>query len=222
MSSKKPTEQPTPRQMEVLKAMAHLKAKQCFSPTMAELAQHLNISRTTVFEHTAELRRKRYIAGSRGRARSLKLTAQANRLLKATEKAYENCQLPETIETRSGLPFLGRVAAGEPIEAIENAEIISLDTMFGTADEIFALQVAGDSMIDEGIHSGDYIICKQSQTAFNGQLAVAIVDEGNATLKRFYNEGSRARLQPANDAYDPIYSDNCRIAAIVLGLLRRL
>jgi repressor LexA len=77
-------------------------------------------------------------------------------------------------------------------------------------------------MIDEDIRQGDYVICRRSAVADNGQLIVAIVDEENATLKRFYKEKNRARLQPANDDYPPIYSDNCRIEAVVVGLVRKL
>jgi repressor LexA len=99
---------------------------------------------------------------------------------------------------------------------------MSLRELFGSADDIFTLQVSGDSMIDEGISDGDYVICKRSTSARNGQMVVAIVDQDQATLKKFYKEDNRARLQPANSAYEAIYSDNCRIEAIVLGLLRRL
>jgi len=114
------------------------------------------------------------------------------------------------------------VAAGMPVEAIENAESLSLSSCFGTGDDIFALEVKGDSMIGEDIQEGDYVICRRRSAAQDGQLVVAIVDEENATLKRFYKENTRARLQPANDNYEPIYSDNCRIEAVVIGLVRRL
>lgn len=116
---------------------------------------------------------------------------------------------------------MGRIAAGRPIDAIENKEQLSLAAKFGTTDDIFALQVVGDSMIDDGICSGDYVICRRSQTANNGQIVVAIVDDDSTTLKRFYKEATRARLEPANENYAPIYSSNCRIEAIVVGLLRK-
>lgn len=119
------------------------------------------------------------------------------------------------------IPLAGRVAAGVPIEAIEEAETFSLKSEFGTSGDVFALEVVGDSMIDDDIHNGDRVICRRSQRADNGQLVVAIVDDGNATLKRFYKEKDRVRLQPANEDFQPIYSDNCRIEAIVLGLVRR-
>ena len=184
---------------------------------MGELAEELCISRPTVFEHIAALREKRLLSKSKGRVRSLRLTAQANRLL----DAERHNEVVERGRPRP-IPLLGKVAAGVPIEAVENTETISLREMFGNSDNIFALEVTGDSMIDEGICSGDYVVCQKAQTAENGRMVVAIVDDSNATLKRFYKEPTHARLEPANDAYEPIYSDNCRIDAVVLGLLRRL
>jgi repressor LexA len=120
-----------------------------------------------------------------------------------------------------GIPLAGSVTAGVPVEAVENVELLSLTSAFGSGDDIFALEVTGDSMIDEDIRQGDYVICRRSRIADDGQLVVVIVDDENATLKRFYKEKDRARLQPANDDYQPIYTDNCRIEAIVIGLLRR-
>jgi repressor LexA len=107
------------------------------------------------------------------------------------------------------------------VEAVENVEPLSLTSAFGSGDDIFALEVTGDSMIDEDIRQGDYIICRRSRVADDGQLVVAIVDDQNATLKRFYREKDHARLQPSNDDYEPIYTDNCRIEAVVIGLVRK-
>jgi repressor LexA len=121
-----------------------------------------------------------------------------------------------------GIPLAGVVAAGQPIEAVENKDCISINSFFGSCDDVFALAVRGDSMAGADIHSGDYVICKRGNTATDGQLVVAIVDNENATLKRFYREPGRARLQPANDDYKPIYSDNCRIEGVVIGLIRKL
>jgi repressor LexA len=151
-----------------------------------------------------------------GKARSLKLTSKALKLLNHIDN---NLNLPSQPQT--GIPLAGKVAAGIPIEAVENTENLSLPSCFGNLDNIFALEVTGDSMIEEDIRNGDYAICRKNQTAHNGQLVVAIVDGNNATLKRFYREKSRARLEPANDNYQPIYSDNCRIEAVVIGLVRK-
>ncbi len=127
-----------------------------------------------------------------------------------------------SIQKSEGIALAGRVAAGLPIEAIENKERLSLESCFGSPEEIFALEVQGDSMTGDGISDSDYVICRKSSVADDGQLVVAIVDGENATVKRFYKEKNQARLQPSNDEYQPIYSENCRIEAVVIGLIRKL
>lgn len=207
----------TPKQLQVLRHIAAFQGSQRYSPTIADLASQLGLSRSTVFEHLGELQRKSLLTTSPGRARSLKLTPQGRRLLKDTQVCESEGEEP----SGDGLPLLGRVAAGLPVEAVENRDSLSLQSCFGTGDELFALRVSGDSMIEEDIHPGDFVICRRTQTARNGQIVVAMVDEGEATLKRFYKEADRVRLQPANARYEPIYADNCRIEAVVVGLLRK-
>lgn len=207
----------TPRQLEVLKSLWQTEARRCYSPTIGELAENLAVSRTTVFEHIAALQRKGLVSKSKGKARSLKLTAQARPLLKDD---FQQDTIGDT--QRPGLAMFGKVAAGAPIEAIANIEMITLKDMFGTGDDVFLLEVTGDSMIDDGIEDGNYLVCKKASTAPNGQIVVAIVDNEEATVKRFYQEQGRVRLQPANESYKPIYSDNCRIEAVVIGLLKHL
>lgn len=207
----------SPRQLQVLCAISeHTTSKRC-SATIADVAATLNIGRSTVFEHIAALREQGLLRASTGKARCLKLTALASSLLE------QKTQPPQdTIEyIDDHIPLIGKVAAGLPIEAIQSDNMLSLKMQFGGSDDIFALQVAGNSMIEEGIRNGDYVICKKSATANNGQLAVIIVGDDSATLKRFYKEKNCARLQPANKDYLPIYTDNCRIEAIVLGLIRK-
>ena len=148
----------------------------------------------------------------------MKLTSKAQKLLDSLAD-YSSGTYPQP---STGIPLAGRVAAGVPIEAIENKQHLSLRSHFGNGDDIFALEVTGDSMVNNDIRSGDYVICRRSPVANNGQLVIALVDNENATLKRFYKEKTRARLQPANDDYQPIYSDNCRIEAVVIGLVRKL
>jgi repressor LexA len=128
---------------------------------------------------------------------------------------------PACEEAPVGIPLVGRVAAGLPVEAIENRDSLSLESCFGLGDGLFALEVSGDSMIEENIRPGDYVICCRTEIAQNGQLVVALVDDSEATLKRFYREQDRIRLQPANASYEPIYSNNCRIQGVVIGLLRK-
>ncbi len=207
----------TPKQLQVLRHIAAFHGSQCYSPTIAELARQLSLSRSTVFEHLGELQRKSLLSTCPGRARSLRLTPQGRRLLRNTQAHV----VEDEEASHTSVPLLGQVAAGLPVEAVENKETLSLESCFGTGDDLFALQVRGDSMIEENIRPGDYVICRRAQTAQNGQLVVALVHEGQATLKRFYREEDRARLQPANPDYQPIYSDDCRINAVVVGLLRK-
>jgi repressor LexA len=205
----------TPRQLELLRMIAEYQQSRCYSPTLAEMAAALNISRSTVFEHISELRGKGLLSGSPNKARSLKASSKALKLLSCRSEPDFDCRSQE-------IPLAGRVAAGLPLEAIENTESLSLNSCFGTGEDIFALEVNGESMIDENIHPGDYVICHRSNVARDGQLVIAIVDEENATLKRFYKEKSQVRLEPANDNFQPIYSKNCRIEAVVIGLVRKL
>lgn len=213
-----PTMQLTPRQLQLLRMIACFQQNRCYSPTLAEMASELNISRSTVFEHITELRKKGLLSDSPNKARSLKVSSKAQELLSDLADRDLNSYPVEP----TGIPLSGSVAAGVPVEAVENAESLSLSSCFGTGGDIFALEVKGDSMIDEDIRQGDYVICRRNNVADNGQLVVAIVDNENATLKRFYKEKTRACLQPANDDYEPIYSDNCRIEAVVIGLVRKL
>lgn len=208
----------TPRQLQLLKAIRIFQAGRCYSPTIAELASQLEISRSTTFEHIEELRKKDLLSPSPVAARSLKLTSKALKLLDCLDDEITNPRC----RTKTDIPLAGKVAAGVPIEAIENTDSLSLNSCFGNSDDIFALEVKGDSMTGDGITDGDFVICRKCSSADNGQLVIAIVDNENATLKRFYREKSAVRLQPSNDNYDPIYSDNCRIKAVVVGLLRKL
>jgi repressor LexA len=144
--------------------------------------------------------------------------------LEPTSKAYllfSDDNHPDSAEQGDSIPLAGRVAAGLPIEAIEDRQEISFAGCFGNGGDIFALEVKGDSMKDEGIDDGDFVVCRKSSVADDGQLVIAIVDGDNATLKRFFKENDAVRLQPANEKYSPIYTDDCRIEAIVVGLVRR-
>lgn len=146
------------------------------------------------------------------------MTSKGQELLDQLNSQQKSSDDPQL---QTGLPLVGKVAAGSPIEAIEDKQNIALKSYFGSGDDTFALEVTGDSMIEDDIHDGDYVICRRSATANNGQMVVAIVDQENATLKRFYKEDDRIRLQPANQKYQPIYTDNCRIEAVVVGLIRK-
>ena len=183
---------------------------------MAELANQLSVSRTTVFEHIAGLREKNLLDGTKGKARSLKLTKQASQLLDNLDSSQQYKE-----QSSGSIALLGNVAAGSPIDAIEDRQELSLTSVFGDSDEVFALEVRGDSMIDAGLNTGDYVVCKRTSDAADGQIVVAIVDDDTATVKRFFQEPKRVRLEPANESYEPIYTDNCRIEGIVLGSISK-
>jgi repressor LexA len=131
----------TPRQLEILKATAKFQSSNCYSPTIAELASELSVSRSTAFEHIAELRKKGLLTASPGRARSLSLTSKAQKLLEQPCNGFDN-----SAAVAAGIPLAGKVAAGLPIDAIEDIQELSLNSCFGSSSDIFALEVTGDSM----------------------------------------------------------------------------
>lgn len=206
----------TPKQLEVLSVIAAFEDRQCYSATIAEIAGELGVSRTTVFEHIAALREKKLLTSSKGKARSSRITRQGQQLLEKQQQKIESFETPYAPQ---GIPLLGRVAAGYAIEAIENRDTLNLADLFGNDDSIFSLQVTGQSMIEAGISDGDFIICRRASGAYNGQIVVAILDENEVTVKRFYHEEDHVRLEPANETFEPIYSQNCRVEAVVVGLL---
>jgi len=193
----------TPRQHEIVEFIRDYIVENDYAPTMQEIADHLGVSRPTVFEHIEALQAKGALHRQALRSRTIELA-------------------PELDPKRAALPLVGTIAAGSPIEAIETPEILDLEDLFqGRPGETFVLQVRGDSMIDEQIRDGDYVIVEKRDEATNGETVVALVDGGDATLKRFYKEKGRIRLQPANPDMDPIYVKDCRVQGIVFGVLRK-
>ncbi|OHB53050.1 MAG: hypothetical protein A2Y07_06530 [Planctomycetes bacterium GWF2_50_10] len=114
------------------------------------------------------------------------------------------------------------MAAGRPIDAIEDRRMLNLNAQFaGSSKEIFALEIQGQSMIEDGISDGDYVICKRASDAVDGQIVIALVDGQSATVKRIYREQNRVRLEPANPDFAPIYTTDCQVQGIVVGLVRQ-
>ena len=193
----------TPRQHEIVQFIRDYIAQNDYAPTMQEIADHLGVSRPTVFEHIEALQAKGALHREALRSRTIELA-------------------PELDPRRAALPLVGTIAAGSPIEAIETPEILDLEDLFqGRPGETFVLRVRGTSMIDEQIRDGDYVIVEKRDEARNGETVVALVDGGDATLKRFYKEKGRIRLQPANPDMEPIYVDDCQVQGIVIGVLRK-
>jgi repressor LexA len=209
----------TPKQLVVLQEIDAFQNRQCYSPTMEEIARSLGIRRPTVFEHIEELREKGLIELSekdKAPARSLRVTKTAKKFLKRVAGG-DDAQKGDAM-----ISLLGCVSAGYGIEVSEDNSSLGLSEFFGHLSNLFALQVRGDSMINVGILNGDYIICKHTRTAENGQIVIALLEQKKATVKRFFCDKRSVRLAPANDAFEPIFSRDCQIQAIVIGLVRRL
>jgi repressor LexA len=196
----------TRRQKEVLDFLTSFTSKNGYSPSYEEIAQGLQLSSlATVHKHVTNLQTKGLLQRAHNRSRSIDVLPQ-----RPAKKAFDR------------LPLLGRIAAGQPMEAIETAESISLGDIIGTR-EVYALEVRGDSMRDEHIVSGDYVLVERTGTAREGEIVVALIDGTDATLKRFYREGEMVRLQPSNAEMAPIYAParNVAIQGKVLGVLRK-
>jgi repressor LexA len=198
----------TKRQKEILDHIDGFIAERGYAPSFEEIALHFGYSSlATVHEHLSNLERKGYIRKSYNESRSIELV-----------KPEEG---PQAVE----LPLLGAIAAGLPIEAVGQTETFAVPPdMVRRGRENYVLKVEGDSMIDEHIRDGDYIVVSSQDTADNGQMVVALVDGEGATVKKLYREpGNRIRLQPANERMDPIVLDarQVQVQGIVVGVIRK-
>ncbi len=174
---------------------------------MQEIGDHLQLTKVTVFEHIGALEKKGLLLrGAKHKARSLQVSPKF--------------EFPDESPLR--LELKGRIAAGRPIEAVEDREVLDLEELFNRPGDTFVLRVAGESMIDEHIRDGDYVICQGRTSVRNGETVVALLDTGEATLKKFYREAGRIRLQPANPEFQPIYVDDVQIQGVVIGVVRRV
>jgi repressor LexA len=183
-----------------------------YSPSFEEIAQGLQLSSlATVHKHITNLERKGLLTRDYNRSRSIDLLPPKGRLKQAM-----------SVNTGMVLPLMGRIAAGQPIEAMENPESISLAD-FVRSKEVFVLEVSGESMQDEHIVDGDFVLVERSKTAHNGDIVVALVEGSDATLKRFYREGDFVRLQPSNANMQPILRPAAavQIQGRVIGVLRK-
>lgn len=206
----------TPKQLKILQLIRESRIVRGYSPTMQELADELDISKVTVFEHVEALIKKGALKRDPNKARSLSIC--------------DDAMLPDEGQSLS-FPLVGKIAAGVPIEKFATDDRLSLSDMFGPAagasakpgarPGTFALRVDGESMRDEGILDGDYVIIERRETARNGDRVVALLPNGETTLKTFYKEGDKIRLQPANPDFQPIVVRNCKVQGVVIGVLRR-
>lgn len=199
----------TRRQKQLLDHLREYLAAHGYAPSYEEIAVHFGFaSLATVHEHLENLKRKGYIRKSYNESRSIELVAEDARV-----SAVE-------------LPLLGSVAAGEPIEAIQDQEVVAVPVeMLGRrSGEHYVLRVKGDSMIDEQIRDGDYIVVNGRQSARDGEMVVALVQADSATVKKLYREpDGRIRLQPAHPSMAPLYypAEDVVVQGVVIGVIRR-
>ncbi len=195
----------TPNQIRVAGFIRDFMEDREYAPTLDEIADGLGVTKPTVQQYLAALEEKGVLRRERYAHRSIEIVD------------------PEFMRT-AGTPLLGRIAAGRPIEAVETEETIDIDDILDldSGRSQFLLQVEGNSMIEDGILDGDFVVVEKAKKAENGQTVVALLPDGNATLKRFYREKRRIRLQPANPDLKPMYVKKVTIQGIVRGVVRPL
>src|SRR5437879_8648276 len=202
----------TRRQREVYDFISRFVTEHGYSPSFEEIGQGLDLnSLATVHKHISNLEKKGLLTRDYNRSRSIDLLPPKGRLKQSM-----------SVNTAMVLPVMGRIAAGQPIEAVQNPETISLAD-FVRSKEVFVLEVRGDSMQDEAILDGDYVLVEKTKTAHNGDIVVALVELTDATLQRFCRTGDKLRLQPSNAAMQPIIvpAASVEIQGRVIGVLRK-
>jgi repressor LexA len=203
----------TRRQREVYDFLQNFVDSHGYSPSFEEICQGLGLSSlATVHKHLTNLEQKGLIKRDYNRSRSIDVIKTRSR-----SKAPAPAVTPDL-----SLPLLGVIAAGRPLEAVENAESISLND-FAKSSNVYVLRVRGESMQDEHIVDGDYVLVEKTNTARNGEIVVALVGKSEATLKRIYLEGEQVRLQPSNAAMRPILApaSEVEVQGRVIGVLRK-
>lgn len=210
----------TSKQIEVLRFFRDYFREHGIAPTLEEAAEAFGVSKITIFEHLGHLEKKGAIRRDRGMSRAVAVLydPDAGRL-QTSRTAPSPAAHP--VEAAPTLPILGSIAAGRPIEALEDREEVALTELIPADERHYLLRVKGKSMIEDHIDHNDLVVVERRNTARNGEIVVAIVDGEEATLKRFYREGERIRLQPANSEMRPTFPEKLEIRGVVKGVIRR-
>jgi len=193
----------TKKQKVVLEFIRDYQLENDLSPTLEEIGRELAITRVTAFQHVKSLEKK-------GALRTVPLMSRSIQILD-----------PDYRPVSRTVPVRGRIAAGSPIEAVEDVEEFDPQEFFPAGEGYFLLRVRGDSMIGDHIRDGDLVLVEPRETADDGETVVAVLPEGDATLKRLYREKGRFRLQPSNPTMDPMYVDDLTVRGVVRGVVRR-
>lgn len=211
----------TKRQQQIYDFIRSYQTEKGYPPSVREMAAAVGLSSpSTVHAHLSALEAHGLIKRDKTKPRALEVFEQEGN----PDNNLDISQESPVAEMRGvvSLPLVGRVAAGMPILAEQNIEdTFTIPTEIASDSSSFILEVHGNSMINVGIYNGDYIIVREQPNAMNGDIVVAMID-GSATVKTFYKERGRVRLQPENDAMEPIFADNPTILGKVVALMRRL
>ncbi|MDA7650871.1 transcriptional repressor LexA [bacterium] len=195
----------TRRQQDILQFLRTYVEEHGISPTLEEIAAQFGVNKVTIFGHVAEMERKGVI----------------RRRAKGVSRSLELVDDEEELGGGLSLPVLGKIAAGAPIETIEEPEQLNFADLVPEGKDVYALEVQGESMIEDAIANGDIVLIERRQSARDGETVVAVLPDGDATLKRFYREGKQFRLQPANSSMSPIIVDEVEIRGVVIGVVRK-
>jgi repressor LexA len=200
----------TKRQKQIYDYIADFVQRNGYSPSFEEIGEGMGLSSlATVHKHISNLEKKGLLKRGYNKSRSIDVLPPKGALKK----------MPPPV----ALPLMGRIAAGRPIEAVENSETLSLADFTNGSKDVYVLRVVGESMQDEHIVEGDYVIVESTKTARDGEIVVALVENSDATLKRIYREGDKIRLQPSNMKMQPIIvpAQNVDVQGRVIGVLRK-
>ena len=201
----------TKRQRDILSFVSEYYEANQISPTLEEIAAEFGVNKVTIYGHVNELIRKGALT------RSARHTSRSLRPAQADPQQANKVQ-----DQDEAIQILGRIAAGEPIETIENPESLSLQDLIPPGREVYALRVKGDSMIEDAICDGDLVLVEHRREAHNGETVVAVLPGEEATLKRFYKEENGVRLQPANSSMEPILVPEVEIRGVVISVIRQI
>lgn len=221
-----------PRQREVVRQISQLTDEHGYPPTLAELAKALGLrNRMTVHQHVVALKKKGIVRWEPGLNRSLRIVGSVDAEIETDADVNGKPGLSavdDTIDDEDdkpkGIPLAGTIAAGSPIDAVGTDEYLEIENQY-LDNGCFALKVKGDSMIDDGICDGDFVIIKPRPNPNNGEIVVATLEDGTTTLKRFFKEKNRFRLQPANSEMEPIFinsMNDMQVQGVVVALYRKM
>ncbi|WP_342752800.1 transcriptional repressor LexA [Shouchella clausii] len=201
------------RQEEILRFIKEEVKRKGYPPSVREIGEAVGLaSSSTVHGHLARLEKKGYIRRDPTKPRAIEVLSLG----------FDNDTFVKK-ETASFIPVIGKVTAGVPITAVENVEdYLPLPDHLAAYDNTYALVIQGESMIEAGIYDGDQVIVRQQQTADNGDIIVAMTEDNEATVKRFFREKDYIRLQPENSSMEPIILENCTILGKVIGVFRTI